>query len=95
MILKYRNALGFDFTALTHLCFSLDPDLYSTTKHLFLALVLRSNRQHAHRFLLENLNPLNHSKIPHTVRGVLYIHEHSWTHRNINFIIFSSITVLL
>ena len=62
--LKCRNALGFDFTALTHLCFSVALymyilRLYSTCcKPRF----LRSNWQSSHRFLLQSLRPLNQSE---------------------------------
>ena len=62
--LKRRNSLGVDFTALTHLCFSVALSMY------ILALIstccqlcfLRSNWQNSQRFFLESFRPLNHIK---------------------------------
>ena len=51
--LKRRNALGFDFTALTHLCFSVA--LYMYILALVVSFVLTSNRQNYHRFFLKSL----------------------------------------
>ena len=54
-----------DFTALTHLCFSLALYMYilallSTCCKLWF---YRSNWQNSHRFLLEGERPLNHSEL--------------------------------
>ena len=59
--------LGLDFTALTHLYFSVALCMYI---YNYKALVvtfwfLRSNWQNSHQFLLESVRPLNHSASPH------------------------------
>ena len=60
--LKCHNALGFDFTALNDaLCMPVRLH-FSTIKHLWLALFLRSNWKNSHRFFLESLQPLNRGK---------------------------------
>ena len=41
-------------------------------KHLLLALVLRSNWQNSHRFLLESSRPLNHSDLPSLIHVLIH-----------------------
>ena len=62
--LKCRNASGLDFTALTHLCFSVALYTYllapqSTCCQLWF---LKSIWQNSHQFLFESVRPFNHSE---------------------------------
>ena len=61
--MKSLNALGIDFTALTHLWFSVALYMYilAQLSTCFKLWILRSNWQNSQRCLHESLEPLNHS----------------------------------